>query len=439
MKLPVPSRRLLAIAAGLGAASMAVLVVPDLWPVLLAANLAVAIVAGLDLVVSPRPAKVRATRLAPERVSVLQEQSIVVRVESAAGTRLWVRVRDSAPPSFGAADWELAGFVPPGGEARFEYRIAPTARGRFEWGQLVLRYRSQLGLWELTKAEPVGGEVRVYPSLHLIDRYHLLARSERLAADGIRRVRFRGGSTEFESLREYVNGDDVRQIDWMATARRSRPIVRHREAERNQTVLILIDTGRLMNATEHGVSKLDHAINTALLLAHVALSRGDRVGLCTFSGKVHSWLVPRGNRAQGRLIADTLYDAAGDFVESDHGRCLKFIASRHPKRSLLVVLTDFVDATTAANMVAHVSLAARRHLVLFAAMKDAFLEKAVLAPVSTERVGFRKAAAVELLRERREVLESIRHAGGFVVDAEPTGLTPPVLNRYLEVMFGGLL
>jgi uncharacterized protein (DUF58 family) len=194
-----------------------------------------------------------------------------------------------------------------------------------------------------------------------------------------------------------------------------------------------------MNATEDGVSKLDHAVNAALLLAHVALARGDRVGLCTFSGKVHSWLTPRGNTAQNRLIAETLYDLRGDYTESDHGRCLKFVAARFPKRSLLVVLTDFVDATTAASMVAHLQLAARRHVVLFAALKDAFLERAAVAVPVTNKDGFRKAAAVDLLRERREVLEQIRHAGGFVVDAEPGAVTPPVINGYLEVMLGGLL
>jgi uncharacterized protein (DUF58 family) len=256
---------------------------------------------------------------------------------------------------------------------------------------------------------------------------------------GIRRVKLRGGSTDFESLREYAIGDDVRQLDWKATARRGRLIVRNREAERNQTVLLLIDCGRLMNATEKGVSKLDHAVNAALLLAHVCLARGDRVGLCTFSGKVHAWLVPRGNLAQNRLIGETLFDLRGDFSESDHGRCVKFITARYPKRSLLVVLTDFVDATTSADMVAHLDLAARRHVVLFAALKDAFLERAARDDPKTEFAAFRKAAAVDLLRERRSVLEQLRHAGAFVIDAEPESITPPVINAYLEVMFGGLL
>jgi uncharacterized protein (DUF58 family) len=436
---PVPSSRLLAAVGVLGVASFVLLAFPELWPVLVAANLLLALTAAVDLAVTPRPSALRARRLAPARMSVLSEQKVALVVENASGVRLRVQARDTVPEAFGETDPERAGVVAARGEARWEYAITPRSRGRYAWGPIFLRYRSLWGLWERGKREAASGEVRVYPNLTLLERYQLLARTDRLAALGIRRVRVRGGSTEFESLREYVSGDDTRQLDWKATARRARLIVRNQEAERHQTVLLLIDCGRLMNATEDGVAKLDHALNAALLLSRVALARGDRVGLCTFSGKVHSWLTPRGHVAQSRLIGDALYDLRGDFTESDHGRCLKFVAARYPKRSLLVVLTDFVDATTSADMVAHLTLAARRHVVLFAALKDAFLERAARSEPRTELEGFRKAAAVDLLRERRTVLERIRHAGGFVVDAEPGEITPPVINRYLEVMLGGLL
>ena len=369
---PVPSRRLLAAIGGIGVASLGLLVFPRAWPALVAADLAVLLAAAVDLAVTPRASLLRATRIAPDRMAVLHEQRVTVRVENLSRARLYVRARDAVPAGLGD-EADLGGPVEPGGEARWDYAIKPLARGRFEWGTIHLRYRSLLGFWELGQRQPVAGVARVYPNLDLLERYHLLARSNRLSALGIRRVRLRGGSMEFESLREYATGDDVRQLDWKATARRARLIVRNQEAERNQTVLLLLDCGRLMNATEDGVSKLDHAVNAALLLAHVALARGDRVGLCTFSGKVHAWLTPRGNQAQNRLIGETLYDLRGDYAESDHARCLKFVAARHSKRSLLVVLTDFVDGTTAADMVAHLQLAARRHVVLFAALKDAFL------------------------------------------------------------------
>jgi uncharacterized protein (DUF58 family) len=437
--MPVPSARLLAIFVALSVGSAALLVLPGGWPVFLAANLAVLLMATIDLAVTPRPSVLRATRVAPERMSVLHEQRIALRIENSSRVPLNVRVRDSAPAGFIAEGDEPAGSVPAEGESRWEYSLKPHTRGRFTWGPIYLRYRSLLGLWERGKVEDTAAEARVYPDLSLLERYHLLARTDRLAAMGIRRVRVRGASTEFESLREYVSGDDVRQLDWKATARRARLIVRNQEAERNQTVLLLLDCGRLMNATENDVAKLDHAVNAALLLAHVALARGDRVGLCTFSGTVHAWLAPRGHLAQNRLIGETLFDLRGNFSESDHGRCLRFVTSRHPKRSLLIVLTDFVDATTSSEMVAHLQLSSRRHVVLFAALKDAFLERSAASQPRTEREGFRKAAAVDLLRERREVLERIRHAGAFVVDAEPGLITPPVINGYLEVMLGGLL
>jgi uncharacterized protein (DUF58 family) len=317
--------------------------------------------------------------------------------------------------------------------------VWPKARGRYEWGDVYVRYRSLLGFWERGRQAAAAAPADVFPNLESIERYHLLARSNRLDVLGIRQVKVRGGSSEFESLREYAFGDDTRKLDWKATARRSRLIVRNEQPERNQTVLLLVDCGRLMNAEVDGVAKLDHAVNTALLLAHVALARGDRVGLCTFSHKVHDWLAPRGSLAQNRLITRTLYDLRGDHTESDHGRCLKLVAARHPKRWLLVVLTDFVDATTASDMIAHLQLAGRRHLVLFAALKDPFLDRAADRDPATLQEGYRQAAAVDLLRERREVLERIRQTGGFALDADPTGLTPPVVNRYLEVVFRGLL
>jgi len=283
------------------------------------------------------------------------------------------------------------------------------------------------------------GRTRAYPGLAELHRYHLLARAGRLEAIGLRRERLRGSAWEFESLREYAFGDDTRLIDWKATARRRKTIVRNQESERNQTVLLLVDHGRLMNAEVDGILKLDHAVSGALLLAHVALTRGDRVGLCTFSSAVHAWVPPRAHRPHLQVIGETLYDLRGDFTETDHGRCLRLLAARHSKRALLIVLTDFVDADTAADMVAHLHRAARRHLVLFVALNDPLLAVAARSRPATRFAGFRKSAAIELLRERRQVLQGLRQRGIHVLDVEPSHLAPPLINRYLEVACRGLL
>ncbi len=435
----MPSPRLVAWGAGAGAASLAVLAVPDLWLLLAAANLTLAGAALLDLLVTPPPRRLRVERIAPDPLSVLREAAVVLMVRNDSGADLSVRVRDGVPESFHASTGELAGVTPAQGEARLDYAVRPGARGLYAWGPIHVRFRSLLGLWEKGLVAPGGGQSRVYPDVAVLHHYHVLARTNHLAALGIRRVRQRGSAREFESLRDYARGDDVRLMDWKATSRRARLIVRNTEAERNQTLLLLLDTGRLLNAEAEGASKLDHAIGTALVLAHVALSRGDRVGLCVFSSRVHAWVSPRGHLSHNRLLTETLYDVKGDFTESDHGRALRLVAARHSKRALLVMLTDFVDAQTSADMVAHLRLAARRHLVLFAALKGPFLDRAARARPETSREGFRKSAALDLLRERQEVLEGLRRAGMHVMDVAPSGLTPPVINEYLRIALRGEL
>lgn len=435
----LPSRRLLICGFVLTVSSVAVLAEPAALLMLLACDIVLLAVAVIDLLLMPRPGALEVTRLAPERLSVLSEERVVLLVRNRSRLPLRVQLHDGVPESFRANTEEVSGIVPAEGETHQEYRVVPAQRGRFVWQPLYLRYRSPFGLWQWQKRIELATEVRVYPSLASLYRYHLLARTNRLETLGIRRVRQRGSAWEFESLRDYALGDDTRLIDWKASARRRRLIVRNQEAERNQTVLLLIDCGRLMNAEVDGVAKLDHAVNTALILAHVALARGDRVGLCAFSHRVHSWLAPRPHRAQMRLLTETLYDLRGNFTETDHGRCLRQLALRHRKRALLIVLTDFVDADTAADMVAHLHRAARRHLVLFVALKDPFLDRAARSHPATVLEGFRKSAAMELLRERREVLERLRQFGAHVIDAEPGGITPPVINRYLEITLRGQL
>jgi uncharacterized protein (DUF58 family) len=437
--IPIPSRRLLGWGAAAAAAALLVLIFPRAWLPLVAFDVVVAGVALLDWVLMPGAAVLEVVRWTPDRLSALESQAVTVLIRNRSRASLYVRLRDGIPETFDADREELSGPVPAEGEARWEYRVRPRTRGAFAWTPIYLRYRSLLGLWEGHKEIAAAGQSRVYPDVAALDRYALLARTNRLASLGIRRVRTRGGAWEFESLRDYARGDDVRLIDWKATARRQRTTVRNQQAERNQTVLLLVDSGRLMNAEVDGVAKLDHAVNTALVLAHVALTRGERVGLCTFSHTVHAWVTPRAHHGQIRLLTDALYDLRGDSTETDHGRCLRLVASRHPKRALLVVLTDFVDVQTATDMIAHLHLAARRHLVLFTALKDPLLDRVARSRPATSLDGFRKAAAVELLHERREVLERLRQTGAHVLDAEPACVTPPLINRYLEITLRGLL
>lgn len=435
----LPGPRLVAAIAILTAASFVVLVFPMIWVPLVLANVLVAIAALIDWLITPGPAVLGFERLVADRLAVFADHPVALLLTNRSGTDLKVRLRDGIPPVLRVATTEQAGTVPARGETTLRYVIHPLSRGRFDWGEPVARYQSLLGFWERQRTFPATGEGRVYPNMSELHRYHLLARADQLQAMGIRPIRTRGGAWEFESLREYVTGDDIRQIDWKATARRRKLIVRNRQVEKHQTLLLLLDCGRLMTAEVDGAAKLDHALNAALVLSHIALSRGDQVGLCTFSSKVHAWVPPRQRLAQSRLLMETVYDLRGDFTETDHGRCLRLVKSRFPKRALLIVLTDFVDATTAQDMLVNLEMAARRHLVLFIAVKDPFLTRAARSRPNQPLTAYRKSAAIDLLHERREVLGRMRQLGIHVLDAEPAELTPPLINRYLEITARGLL
>lgn len=435
----LPSPRFVTLAVILAVASLALLAFPDAWLVLVALNITLVGAAVLDWFLTPGPSAFRLVRIAPGRVSVTGKQSISIRIGNESTANLRVRLRDTVPPSFRATPEELAGMVPANNGNEFSYTIHPSQRGRFEFGSVHLRYRSVLGLWERAREIPAQAVIQVYPAVDAIDRYHLLACTDQLPVLGIRRLRFRGNAWEFESLREFVDGDDTRLMDWKATARRRKLIVRNQQAERSQSVIVFVDSGRLMTAEEAGISKLDHAINAAILLTHVALVRGDRVGLCAFSADVHAWVAPRARSEQMRTVTEALYDLAGDFTESDHARCLRQVALRHNKRALLVILTDFVDADTAADMVAAMSRTARRHVVLFVAFKDPFMERTAHCNPGSATEGFRKAIALGLLRERQEVLRRLRLAGVQVIEAEPVGVTPALINKYMEISLRGLV
>ena len=437
--MPVPSLRLVRWGFGAVVASFAVLIFPAVWQLIIALGVVLVVIAIVDWLATPGASSIDAVRITPDRISVLSPQVVAILIRNRSAVRLNVRVHDSIPESFENGVPEISGVVPGRGQIRLEYRVTPKARGAFTWSSIYIRVRSLIGFWEKQVVVPAPAQSRVYPNLVALERYHLLARANRLEALGIRKVRIRGAAWEFESLRDYSLGDDVRLIDWKATARRRKMIVRNQEAEKNQTILLLVDSGRLMNAEVDGVSKLDSAVNAALILAHVALARGDRVGLCSFSHDVHAWVAPRAHRSQIRLLTDALYDLQGDYTETDHARCLRLLAARYSKRALLIVFTDFVDSDTASEMIAHLRLAGRRHVVLFTALNDPLLARAAADRPSDTFNAYRKSAAVELLRERREVLERLHQLGVHVLDVDPSAITAPVINRYLEITFRGVL
>jgi uncharacterized protein (DUF58 family) len=270
-----------------------------------------------------------------------------------------------------------------------------------------------------------------------VRRLRLLGLRHRLRDAGVRNVRLRGEMGAFESLREYVPGDDPRTVDWKATARSASVMVRQFEAERSQQVLLAIDAGRLMTERVGERERMDHALSAALVLADVASLSGDRVGLLVFSERVHYYLPPA--RLPLARISEVLSRVEPRMVESNYPAAFTYMARQLRRRSLIVLFTDVIDAGASSALLAHLTRAAHRHLALVLALRNTALEADASVAVQDEAGAFRRAAEEELLQARAAALATIRRVGVLVADVRPQDAAPTAVTRYLEVKARRLL
>lgn len=353
--------------------------------------------------------------------------------------RLIGRVRDGVPAAFGVSSRELPVRAPARGQATVGYTLTPRRRGLHPLGVITLRHRSPLGLLVLEKRFQADAQVRVLPDIPGLVHCLMLARLHKYSEIGVKPLRFRGPGTDFESLRQYVEGDEYRTIDWKATARHGRPISRNFEVERNHEVVLAIDSSRLMGGEVDGVTKLDHAVNAAIALAGVCEENADRVGVLLFSDRVKAYLRPSKQRGQLRAVLDAVFDAQPDPVASNFATALGYLAQVQKKRAMVIVLTDFADKETSVGMLASVLLQARRHLFLFVALRDPLIGHTVGARPRDADAAFRHAIAYDLQRERRDVLLALRAGGVHTLDLDPKDITAPVIGKYLELRGRNLL
>lgn len=435
----LPSRKLLFLAVlGLVPAGLS-----TWWPPLFPAALAY-LCACLGLMAASyrfgaRPEQLSVRRVVAPRLSLGVRQPVQLRLRNRSRTSLRVAVLDTPP-----AGWEWDGLpvevrLRPGEERTALYHVTPTARGRVALGDLHLRYEHAPGLVVRQVALPAREEVRVYPDLREIARYEALVRRSRLDELGIHRARVAGRGTEFERIRDYTPDDEYRQIDWKATARRHRPMSRVYELERSQNVFLVLDAGRMMAGRVGRLAKLDYAVNAALMLAHVALRRGDRVGLMIVSDGVDAYLPLGKGQTQFQRCLELLYGVEARLCHVDYRGALEQIATRCKRRSLIVFLTDLVDEDVSAELVTYMRLLRPTHLPLCVTLQDEPLVAASRAPCLAVEEMYQRMVALELLSERRRVLESLHRLGALAMDVPAAELTVALVNRYLELKARQLL
>ena len=318
------------------------------------------------------------------------------------------------------------------------YRFRPDIRGDLTFGKVMLRIKSPFGLWEIAREAGTETQVRSFPNFAEITRYALLAVDNRLSQIGVLRRRRRGEGLDFHQLREYRQGDSMRQIDWKATSRMRKFISREYQDERDQQIVFLIDCGRRMSAKDNGLSHFDHTLNAVLLLAYVALREGDSAGMMTFATDDLRFVAPRKSGVTVAKFLNALYGLQPTLKTPDYYQAALDLSLRLKKRSLIVLVSNLRDEDSEGLMPA-LALLRRRHLVMFANLKEGVIDATLRAPVTDAISAVTYAAAATYARDREALTARMQASGVRLVDVEPQALPIALVNRYLDLKQSGAM
>ena len=365
------------------------------------------------------------------------EVSYIWRNTSRRKARL--RIRETRPDLLGGTLPPRSLVIPARGEVVERLSVVGLHRGHEEAGQMYIDSIGPLGLGRARRRIPLPWAVTVFPPLVSLRLRASVAQALRKRDAGMKPIRRLGEGRFFESLREWVPGDDLRHIDWKATARRRKVITRQYEEERRQQLLLVMDTGRLMTADVAGVARLDYAVQAALELAYAAVQHDDNVGVMSFADGVKHFVAPGRGRAGLKRVLDVLTVIAPTLVEPDYPGAFRYLAARNRKRALTVVFTDLIDRTASEALVANLATLRPRHLPLAVTLRNPELDLVAAARPGDVRDAYRRAAAEELLRAREEALGHLRRAGVLVLDVPPARAAQAVVREYLELKRRGRL
>lgn len=398
-----------------------------------------------DLLRLPYAEQLEVSRVWEKRPCLGVPGNVVVELQNNGKTPIRARIVDETPTQIRSEPPDLELHVKPGSSTEARYAVMPIERGDTRLGRMFLRFQSPLGLAERWAVAETQQTIRVLPNLEQARRQTLyLIRSRQVELEK-RRKRQRGIGREFDSLREYREGDELRDISWTATARRRHLITRVFQMERSQNVWLVVDAGRLLRAQVREeenaprYSKLDYAVNAVLSLAQVALYCGDRVGLLAYGRRVQQNLYPNRGAHHLRAMVESLAQVRGEAFESDHGRAVRALVSAQKRRSLVVWITDFAETATIPEVIEYAMQLSPRHLVVFAAMGQPDLQAvAETIPLGKEDI-YRHGAALEIAQRRDILLRGLRQRGVLALELMPGMLASSLVTQYLDIKERSLL
>jgi uncharacterized protein (DUF58 family) len=394
----------------------------------------------VDSQISELPRGFRVSRQFGGRFAMGAETEVRIQIENPSSRPVFLSLKDEYPPQMilkGEREGDVR--VPAHGTAALIYALTPPRRGRFEFAYTALRFRSRLNLvWcEARGAEPVA--VKVYPNMRRAREAELKALGARSVVSSHRKTSWRGEGREFESMRDYVRGDELRHISWTTTARRGKLTTRQYQIERDQTILVALDAGRLMTARIEQETKLDSAVHATLSLFSAAARAGDNAGLVVFGRRIKSYLPPNRGRDHIEAALESLYAVEPEMIEPSYSHAFQFISANSKRRSLVVLLTDLVDEEGSKELLTSLNLLRPRHLPLVVTIADRDLKAVVQAVPDSSRDVFTQSVAEEIIHYREAALRMVESAGGLALDVTAAALAPALLETYLRVKERGLL
>jgi uncharacterized protein (DUF58 family) len=372
-------------------------------------------------------------RIMADRFSNGDENKVTLEITNNMAFPVQMEIIDELPEQFQKRDELATAGFKAREQKNITYTLRPTERGQYDFGKLLLYVKSRLGLLMRRHKTDAEEMVPVFPSFMQLRKYQLLSSTTIQSEQGNKRMRKMGHSMEFEQIKEYVSGDDIRTINWKATARKSSMMVNNYTDEKSQQVYCIIDKGRLMKMPFNNLSLLDYAINSTLVLSNVCLQKQDRVGLITFSNKMGTLLAADRKPVQMANILQLLYNQETDFLESDYEMLYLQIRSRIKQRSLLILFTNFESLSGLKRQLNYLRSIAKHHLLLVVFFENSELTQLAGKPASNLEEVYVKTIAEKFAYEKRLIVKELLKYGILSILTPPDKLTVNAINKYLEL------
>lgn len=381
----------------------------------------------------------KARRILPEKFSNSDENPVPVTIENRYPINIFLKVIDELPKQLQKRNFEYNTTILSGQSHSFDYQVRPVERGEYHFGNLNMFVSSSLQMVARRYRFDAEQMVAVYPSYIQMRKYEFLALSNRLTEFGLKKIRRIGHTMEFEQIKNYVAGDDVRTINWKATAKRAQLMVNQYQDEKSQPIYSIIDTGRVMKMPFEELKLLDYAINSTLAFSNIALLKNDKAGMLTFSKKVEKIVAASNKRTHINTINEALYNIDTEYTDSDFGYLYATIKRKINQRSLVILYTNFEHISALQRQLPYLKAISRQHLLVTVFFENTELDELITENVEDLQSIYHKTIAEKFAYEKRLIVKELEKRGVHAILTKPQNLTVNVINKYLEFKAKGLI